>query len=588
MTSRCSFRPTLAAVIALFTGSMALSCSLDASTTIDSDSHAFQEANVDQCNMVFPSAENSTANVGPIRLDLHTLSISRLDIGESKELNLYYSGTSCDFPPLSSNYCESNGAAVINPEAATTNFNIPWPLSEQGTAASIQQRSLSTLSLLQPQATGNNKRGPEGSLLIDGVDFGAPWQADGQTHIPAWNLDAYAAYQFTPANVIPPQDSGDQFFAVAIDYNKAPPYSAQINDTLTQRLGYYGFRFKNTQSGMYIQPTGERQPAFEAFSAKAQAHFKELYDSKSPVQNLLSNVFGIEMGSNLELMSLPNEVWALSSASFDASYWLLARRSIGCRIRYEQVLDSIRIEIPFRFMHNGSTYNVAAIYKYARAPYNAQQSHHDDFAELAMNLFELDLQGNFGQPPVYGVDVRPYFPRQGDNALLNEADIPVIAPTSTPFTSSVPEGPSQSFPNCQGQNWCVMPDHHVLPSCGYLGAQLFGWKLLIAKPASQTPLTPLNESTDFNANLSLDQARQLSSNFMAEPTPTQTQLDNWFEMHGWRLFCNSACNGAGDCFELSQTPQEQNFNWDKKGYPGPSPYSQTWDCPNGCYLYRPE
>jgi hypothetical protein len=136
-------------------------------------------------------------------------------------------------------------------------------------------------------------------------------------------------------------------------------------------------------------------------------------------------------------------------------------------------------------------------------------------------------------------------------------------------------------PDCRTEydHTCARRGIAEMPSCGYLAAQLIGWKVLHVAPASEYPQTV---STNVQAppltQAVIDLQRALP------PWVTDAQLTNWHAQHGWRLQCVQ---------DPASTPQGQP-GWVRldgyhsgTGFPGQSPAAAggTWDC-QACMMWR--
>lgn len=136
-------------------------------------------------------------------------------------------------------------------------------------------------------------------------------------------------------------------------------------------------------------------------------------------------------------------------------------------------------------------------------------------------------------------------------------------------------------PDCRTgyDHTCARKGIAEMPSCGYLAAQLFGWKVLNVAPASEysqslqtnippPPLTP--------------EIVQLQSQL--PPYVTDQQLINWHAQQGWRL----------QCLQDAESEPAGQPGWirldgysSRTGFPGTSPVAEggTWDC-EACLMWR--
>ncbi len=96
-------------------------------------------------------------------------------------------------------------------------------------------------------------------------------------------------------------------------------------------------------------------------------------------------------------------------------------------------------------------------------------------------------------------------------------------------------------PDClPGQDHtCARRGIAEMPSCGYLAAQLLGWKVLYVAPASEYP-----PSLSINAPAPPLTSELIHMQAELPPIVTDAQLTQWQSQHGWRLHCaNDAAGG---------------------------------------------
>ncbi|MCB9708813.1 MAG: hypothetical protein H6714_08515 [Myxococcales bacterium] len=140
---------------------------------------------------------------------------------------------------------------------------------------------------------------------------------------------------------------------------------------------------------------------------------------------------------------------------------------------------------------------------------------------------------------------------------------------------------AQNDPDClTGQDHtCAREGVANVPSCGYLAAQVFGWKILNVAPASAYSLMSLPNG--FAPPLTPD---MIATQKTFPSLVNERQLASWHMQHGWRLHCEqtsiSVLEGAPGWVRLDGYQSSGAF-------PGSSPALRggTWDC-EACLMWR--
>lgn len=147
---------------------------------------------------------------------------------------------------------------------------------------------------------------------------------------------------------------------------------------------------------------------------------------------------------------------------------------------------------------------------------------------------------------------------------------------------------------CIGKHWSHVGGQ-CAPSCGYLAADLYGWKILHTPSAADYPDVHMDQWADYP--LPPDELTSLMLNY-SYPSGTNYKLDRWIATHGWRLACDhgdgvTMTDADGKTIEhvnLSNQPGWIRLDGLKSdtSFPGSSPAENTYDCAAGCYLWRGE
>lgn len=175
-----------------------------------------------------------------------------------------------------------------------------------------------------------------------------------------------------------------------------------------------------------------------------------------------------------------------------------------------------------------------------------------------------------------GIDiVNPCAANHPNANQLNVIDVVELA-RYTRWIDAVTQGntPGQD-PDCAAgtDHVCFREGNKEVPSCGYLAAQMFGWKILYTPPASELPTEPISDS---------HAPFVLTSEMIQAPSPyvTEQQMANWHQLHGWRLICQDGLDGQPGWVRLDGYKSST-------GFPGSSPVGQggVWDC-SACNMWR--
>ncbi|MCB9708464.1 MAG: trypsin-like serine protease [Myxococcales bacterium] len=142
----------------------------------------------------------------------------------------------------------------------------------------------------------------------------------------------------------------------------------------------------------------------------------------------------------------------------------------------------------------------------------------------------------------------------------------------------------ENDPDCaRGQDHtCARGGVPDAPSCGFLAAQLYGWKVLHVPPAAEFPEAALSERVQPPSLLT---PQMIQTNAKSPYYVTDQQLNNWHALHGWRLQCDQS--GGSPLASQSDGWVRLDGHVSASGFPGPSPVAAngTWDC-LACYMWR--